>query len=299
MPLEIYRNPFLGNIVDRLCTYDVLSGRCTENSLLKEAMAQYFWEQYFAKITYSKIRKLFFESGSTIAYLSSEFSTCLSTTAGQQHLTEWDITTNNALTLLDFVLSTNINISVFPYGPPEKRYGATFGGIRALPEAPPPTKNEKLIPQEKKVVDTIARSMRKLGLQLLLATTSGLELSPDSALRGPHIGSYYNKLFKRALFTAGLPTVLFLDETKVKLPFKEGYCHAVCDPGMPFDELCQSLPFALCIGCSSKKKREELLEKIRPLGFVHVDPERKIRGCWPLIAKNSLFTEFIEQPRGE
>lgn len=294
LPPQIDRNEFIRTIVERLSTYDVLSRRCEENADLKKTMAQYFWDQYFAKITNKGTRKLFFESGSTIAHLSSEFAARLSTPAGQQHLGQWHITTNNVLTYLHFALFLSIRVKIVPYGPPEDRYGATFGEIRLLPEAPPPTENEALIPQELEVVETIAALMReKLELELVLATTSGLELSPDSAFRGPHIGSYYNKLFKRAMLAARLPTVMFLDESKFMLPFKLGHCHAVCDPEMPFDELCRSFPFALCIGCGSKNRREEILETIRPLGFEHVDPEREYSGCWPLVAKNLLFTQFM------
>ncbi len=293
LPPEVAQNEFIRDIVRKLSTYNVLSRRCTENPLLKSSMAEYFWAQYFARITNMGTRQLFFESGSTVAYLSSAFSNWLSTPAGQQHLQDWKITTNNVLTYLDFVLSKSVWTELVPYGPPEERYGATFGDIALLPESPPPTKPETLEPEEKKATEAMARLLKKLGLQLVLAATSGLELTPDSQFRGPHIGSYYNKLFKRAILSAGIPTVIFLDETKILKPFKVGYCHSVCDADMPFEQVCESLPLALCIGCGSAETREEMIEKIAPLGFEHVDPAREYSGCCPLMAKNQLFQEFI------
>lgn len=64
---------------------------------------------------------------------SSEFSKRLSTSAGQQVVNDFRIFTNNILTYLELVLTKNVDISLKPYGPPEKRYGATFGDLTKLP----------------------------------------------------------------------------------------------------------------------------------------------------------------------
>lgn len=209
-------------------------------------------------------------------------------------MNEWKIRTNNILTYLDFVLSVPVRTKLVPYGPPEKKYGATFGEITELSEAAPPTKNEPLTREEEDVVTTMADVLKSGGERvLLLAAASGIELSEDSGFRGPHIGSYYNKLFKRAILTTGLPVVLFVDESKVPAEFLVGKCHAVCGPDMEFEDVCKSVPLAFCVGCASREGRDAVIGQLKPLGFVYVDPAREYKGCWPLIATNRLFEEFI------
>lgn len=295
LPKEIDDNEFIRNIVMQLSTYDVFSARCAQNALLKETMASYFWDQYEARITNLGIRRLFFESGSTIAYLSTEFKNRLSRPAGRKRIGEWKIRTNNISTYLDFVLSTTLRTTLVPYGPPERKYGATFGEITELPEAAFPTENKPLTREEEDAVHTIINVLKSPEEpSVFLMTSSALELSENSDFRGPHVGSYYNKLFKRAILGTQEPTVLFLDESKVPAEFRIGYCHAVCGPGMKFEEICRSLPLAFCVGCASCEGRNTIMGQLKQLGFGYVEPAREYKGCWPLIAKNQPFKERIE-----
>jgi Domain of unknown function (DUF4062) len=297
--VAVGNNPFLRDIIDRLKGYSVLADRCTKHSHLKRGMAAYFRHQCLASIIDSGFRDLFFESGSTVAYLSAEFSRWLSTQTGQKYFEEWHIRTNNILTYLHFVLTKNIKLELFPYGPPERRYGATFGDIAKLPRYPAPGRWELPASAQaavEEMADSLTRNSRRT---LFLATASGLDLDKETPI-GPHVGDYFNKLFKRAIFSTKCPVVLFLDEWKLSEPYNNLHCFPVCDSSMSWQELCESVPLALCIGTESAVKRAQIIDQIGPFGFEHVDPidpmnpEKKYEGCWPLLASNRLFGEHIE-----
>jgi hypothetical protein len=239
-------NPFMREIVEQLKHYDVLSERILEQSDLKAGVARFFWDQCLAQIIDSKYFHLFFESSSTIAYVSSEFNSRLSTMAGQKHLGDWVIRTNNILTYLLISLTRNVELQFMPYGPPEAKYGATFGPIGELTTYPAPGPLE-LPKAAKRALQEVQEKFSKLPENtLILATASGLDLK-DQVWQGPHVGSYHNQLFKRVLLQAGRPVVLFLDETKVRLPFNPEHCFLVCEPQRPWRRICEETPLAVCV----------------------------------------------------
>lgn len=290
---DIHRNKFIRKIVNKLNEYHILSERCTDREpLAKEVMASYFWDYYLAKIVELGIKNLFFESGSTIVYLSTEFSSRLEEPAGGKLISEWRIFTNNILTYLEFVLFRNIHVDLVPFGPPDETYGATFGEIASLVKYPPPEEPRKLTKAEKEAVEKLANQLLPdKDTSLFLATASGIDLDKNSTFPGPHVGSYYNKLVKRAILSANCPVVLFLDESKVPYPFIVGRCFPVCDPDKTWDEVCKSVPLALCIGTSTQEKREEVIKEIEPFGFNPITIAREYKKHWPLMASNNLFHE--------
>lgn len=296
LPEIIAKNKLMQDIVARLGDYSVLAQRMATNPELKEGAARCFWDHYHAKLCDLEIHDLFFESGSSITALATDFERRLRTQAGRATLDAWRIKTNNIIAFLHFALNSKVRVTLTPYGPPETRYGATFGDIANLVEAPAPTENKALTHKEQEIVDKIAgQLLPRYATSLFLATTSALDLSLDSQFRGPHVGSYYNKLFKRAIFTANLPIVLFLDESKVPASFEVGHCHPVCGPGMEWERVCDSNPVAFCVGARTEGGRDHIADLLRPLGFDYRDPVGKYDGCWPLIVKNALFTKYLNE----
>ncbi len=295
----ISQDPFMRDIVDRLTNYNLLTKRCTTNEDSKIGMAYYFIQHYMADILDSGIRDLFFESGSTIAYVSSQFLSKWSNTAtGQTYLNEWNVRTNNILTYLQAVLTKNIKISLHPYGPPEKRYGATFGKIASLPRYPAPGP-EKLPPLAEKTVDEVASSLIADGrAPLFLATASGLDLDGYNPL-GPHVGDYYNTLFKLAIFRTKRPVILFFDQTKLAETYNEEHCYSICKYIDNWTTICSSYPLAICIGTENLENRNEIIGKLARLGLTNVSSidrtkcEKRYKGSWPLIASNDVFADTI------
>ncbi|TEU18886.1 MAG: DUF4062 domain-containing protein [Anaerolineales bacterium] len=176
-------NPFFKRFVDRLNAFDVLSMRTISKvPHLKRAIADYFLDQYLGRMIESGVRNLFFESGSSIAFLSEAFIERLREDWMLEVYRDLNIQTNNILTHLDFVLSEYIRIEMYPYGPPEAKYGATFGPLTTIPRREPPTRPRLLSKKAREVVGEIRARLTKRYKDhgVILMTASGIELSEES-----------------------------------------------------------------------------------------------------------------------
>ncbi len=69
----VSQNPFFERFVRRLDSFQILSRRTVTFGDQKEMIANFFWDTMLPRLPVSGVRRLFFESGSTIAYLSYEF----------------------------------------------------------------------------------------------------------------------------------------------------------------------------------------------------------------------------------
>ena len=263
---QIERNPFLNNILERIRGFSTLTGRFETESEAKGALSRCFWDLMFGRIRRSGYRALFFESGSTLTYVSEGFRQKVDEAGGGSEK-EWEITTNNAMALLQLLLHTNIDANPLPSGRPENYYGAMFGS--ALLEYPEthPMKPRALYPTEQKAVGQLARLLRQgSSKRLFLATASGLDLDhQQKQFRGPHIGSHPNMLFKRAIFQTRQPVILFLTERKVGAKFNDGRCYPVFGPDHPWEHVLREYPLALCIGYHSQspgKLRQMIEDKL-------------------------------------
>ncbi|MEE4312412.1 MAG: DUF4062 domain-containing protein [candidate division KSB1 bacterium] len=295
----VAKNPFLREIVESLKEYGRLAGRLIENEKQKKAMALYFWDRCLADIIEHKYNKIFFESGSTIVYTSSELLSLLQTPMGRKFSEVLKITTNNILTYLQFVLTHNVDIMLTPYGPPENIYGATFGNFTSLPNHSAPGPDKLSDEAEDSIYEMVKLIGKKEERILLLVTASGLNLCNEDFPLGHHVGSYYNMLFKKSLIRSNCPLVIFLDSSKLKIEFDPCHCFAVCSDSESWKDVCKRNPIALCIGADSESKRNEIIDQIIPFGFVHIDPidSKKDYGAWPILARNQKFHDIFPLPK--
>jgi len=287
----VSENPFFQRFVDRLNAFDVLSDRCVSKvPHLKRAIANFFLDMYLARIIDAGVRNLFFESGSSIAFLSEAFVKRLLEDWMRKVSPDLRIQTNNILTYLDFVLSERIQVELYPYGPPEKKYGATFGPLTAVPEREYPTHPRLLSKAAREAIEEICDWLIKhyKDRGIILMAASGVDLSKESEFPGLHVGSYYNKLFKRAILAAACPTIIFLDETKMPQEFKIGKCFSVCDEEMTWSSVCQTNPLAIAVATSTKEKAKELERLSSELTLCHVEAKYEDT-CCTLIASNEHF----------
>lgn len=293
-------NPFFKRFVDRLNSFDVLSRRTIYKvPRLKRAIAGYFLDQYLGRMIQSGIRNLFFESGSSIAFLSETFIERLTEDWMREVYRELNIQTNNILTYLDFVLSEHIRTELYPYGPPEAKYGATFGPLTTIPKLQPPTSPRPLAKKARKVVGEVRDRLieRYQDHGVILMTASGIDVSKGNEFPGPHVGSYYNKLFKRALLESACPTVIFLDEIKVP-PVKEfeiGECFSVCDEEMSWSKVCQTNPLAIAIAASTEERAKELEQLLNTMNLCNIEAKHyhyDEEMAYTLIACNENFQDL-------
>jgi hypothetical protein len=237
----------------------------------KQILGEAFWKVMFGRIKRCGYHSLFFESGSTIAFVSDDFEKKLRQSEGASgENSKWRITTNNAITLLQLLLHTHLDVSPRPAGAPEDYYGAMFDDILLRDPENQPQFPRPLFPAEKKAV---ARTVQTLQLdghkRLYLATASGLDFDHSQThFRGPHVGSHPNMLFKRAIFSTKQPIVLFLTASKLSKRFEVGNCYPVFGPDHSWHHAAQTCPLAVCVGYQfddAEKGRQELAETKRRL----------------------------------
>jgi hypothetical protein len=303
LPPGVGRNSFIRRILESISRFDTLSRRCTDaHPKLKDAMAQHWWNSYKAPIGKAGIHNLFFESGSTIAYVAERFRDYLGTTRGGLDRPHWRIQTNNILVYLEYILSEHLNIELVPHGPPEEKYGATFGPLREEVEWLPPENAIALSQQDLRAAEAVERLagdvLPRQTKTIILATASGLEEASHPQFPGPHVGTYYNKLVKRALLQSGHPVVLFLDESKIapfgaKGKFVVGKCHPICDPDWSWHKASHEAPVALCIGAGTKPAIDKIVEAFEAQQTWKAERPREYASGWAVIIKNRVFSETL------
>ncbi len=301
---EVGRNPFIQSVVSKLNEFEKLSHRCVEERAnLKEAMGQYFWDNLgYEFVLKHGIRNLYFESGSTIAYVSSEFG---KSDTFKNHRGEWQIRTNNILSYLQFVLFEDVQVDLCPHGPPENKYGGTYGVLAKLDKPGWPAENRPLAEIQPKAIAAIrelaAQIVPSSASALILGAASGLELDQDSNFPGPHAATFVNKLVKRALLETGHPIVMFLDEEKISPAhpggkFHVGKCHHVCDPDLSWKDVCAKFPIAICVGASSKEKLDVIVSSLAAAGLTKISHYQECgeKGrSWVTVVRNNPFDEAL------
>jgi hypothetical protein len=173
------------------------------------------------------------------------------------------------------------------------------GTIHCFPSAPPPQTNGHYRAAKQNYPDTpnVPRFLGGTSL-LILATASGLEQSTHAEFPGPHVGTYRNRLLKRALLMSGHPVVLFFDESKIaphgtKGPFRIGECHSVCDPEMAWNDLVQKQPLALCVGASSEDGIQRVVRTLKAQGPWKAGALREYAAAWCTVLENAVFNERL------
>jgi uncharacterized protein DUF4062 len=300
---EIEKNYFLRKLLDRFYRFSTLTKRLDKEPSEKKILGEAFWSIMLGRIKRHGFVNMFFESGSTLAYVADEFEKKVKET-GESGV--WKITTNNAIVLLQLLLYTHIDVVPRPAGAPEDYYGAMFDHMLLRNPENAPQIPRALFPHEKEAVQSTRHTLQASGRKrLYLSTASGLDLDhKDTHFRGPHVGSHPNMLFKRAIFSTGQPVVLFLTSPKLKKRFEIGRCFPVFGPDLPWDSVCREHKLAICIGyglesagsletLSEEKNRikNELRQLLEDFNFNYAELELDYGGV--IIIANAGFEEIL------
>ena len=313
------RNEFIVDIVDQLKNFSLLYERCTQDTSQKKILSEHFREEYLDKIINNKV-SLFFESGSTVAYVARELSKTLENVVeikGTQ--ANIHISTNNVLAFLQLWLNTRIPCTTFPWSPPtDDSYGALYGALDKIEPKKPSyaceeidTYARKEIERLKKTPFTITELKRPT---LILATASGLQTNhkkydlkfpdgTDSKIRnylneqvkcclGPHVGSYKNKIFKRFLYEIKIPIMFFITSSKINRDIDIGKCHFIHDNSFTWEEFYTNYPVAFCVG-SKQNSVSKYIDIFQQLGFQLLKGNTYLADT-SFIARNDLFIETYE-----
>jgi len=308
---QISENKFLVRELMRMREFSTVGERVTIDRTSKEIQAQVFWETMMGPIRRCGYTNLFFESGSTLAYVSESFENFV--LKNDKETGSWCVWTNNVWTLLQLLLYTDVDIRRFPpFAPdPVDKYGAIFPREWHPLKERPPSKPRKLYQNETDAVKEMKEKIHQFGEKtFFLATTSGWDLDHElNDFRGPHVGSHPNMLFKRALFTIERPVVIFLTAEKLGDPFEQGKCFPIFGPDEPLGEALKKYPLALCVGydqtMQSPTRRllspEVRRERNNPSNIMKIFIElnfnviytEKVGKAGAIIAGNSAFQKLL------
>lgn len=265
-------NAFLMRIMDRVVRFRTTGGRLDKEHNAKKAAADMFWDTMMSSLVRKNYLDVFIESGSSLAYVSEALEKRL-----ERHNT-WNISTNNALSLLQLLLFTDLVIRRNPpVAPdPDDPYGAIFTSKCKQAHEEPPIKPRKLFQNEMEAILEIIDLLKsKEKNQIFLATASGWDFGHKVVeFHGPHVGSHPNMLFKRAIFMTNQPVVLFLSRHKVDPVFHESrfkcrtdkekfenemrYCYPIFGEELTLIDVLQNTPLAICIGYELENDEKDM-----------------------------------------
>ena len=332
--LRVYaRNPIVRELVQRIGQFTTVEGRLSEASPKKDALAKAFRDLHGDHVQ-RRFEKVFFESGSTVTFVAKYLADKLPTRAPiddqpQQPL----VTTNNVMAFLYLWLCSGVVCRPEPETPPtlHERYGAMLGSLTnrtrdpdySLP--PLPDFDREAVEQIEQLRKSFLLGIAKPERCIILAAASGLQISEkitairpriteicksdvpvtDERLldtlrkcRGFHVGSYENKLFKRCLYRTGIPTVVFIHDSKIDCPIEVGKCHFLCDRGEPWTQFASVHPLSLWVACDADTCEvvKSKLTKHMPEGwhFITYGPASE----YPIvIGHNSEFRKACDENR--
>ncbi len=323
------RNKFIVDIVKKLGSFTKLDFRMGQEAPKKRAVGEMFKYEFWHLIRESGV-SLFFESGSTLAYLSEVLAKELKIHAVPQRINQEPnnrLLTNNIAVLLNFMLNHGVPCGYFPWSPPVEPYGASYGKINYLEDQYPDYELPVLGELANNVLKDLSYTDYSISAlkrpALLLGAISGIQLTDDYKIKwpedgnysqeskdkqktiiekckGPHTGSYYNKLFKRYMYGTQIPTILFFHDTKIDCEIEIGKCHFIFDAkaeegGIRWIDFVARYPLAMIIGCgvNSIDRYQQYLEE---LGF-DVKISNKPEYPKALLAQNDQFKIEIEKIR--
>ncbi len=268
-------NEIVKETIQRLGQFKFVDPRLSIAKEKKLALARAF-KQLHGEHIGNQWRKVFIESGSTLAYVAKELAPQLLKMGARP---ERRIITNNALAYLYLWLCAGVLCHPEPEGPPDNKYGGMFGALTARDRSPD-YRQPALECYDPEAVELIQQmSIDVFGepedntRSILLGTASALQLSKDvkteggavaplglSECRGFHGGSYENRLFKRCMYLSKIPAYIFMHDEKINWPVNPGFCHFLCDSGYPWNTFIANYPLSLWIACETNTVDKVLRE---------------------------------------
>jgi hypothetical protein len=317
----VSHNRFLVDVVGAMAKFDSLVPRVRDDASEKEAAASFFADKYLQAFLSKHTAlgqeraterngsgnpaSLFFESGSTVAYVANVVGSRL-----RELRDPVRISTNNVLAYLIFWLVHRVQCSLFPWGPPEQLYGAVFGPINdkvpfaKTPSFPPEPLNRDDREAIEMLLNDYYSPAKWTTPALMLCALSGLQLIKDPAISdclGPHVGSPRNKVFKRFMYQTGLPMMLFLTEKKINSDVDKKKCHFILEqePGetalcLSWESFLKNRAVAFCVGSENLPARVKAATvAFEDLGLKIIRADHKTSHT-AFIARNQKFIDEFE-----
>jgi hypothetical protein len=311
-------NEFVLDTVAQLHSFRELYERCSYQRDEKRALARFFRERYSDIVINNRV-SLFFESGATLAHVARELAEPLRgfvriEEGGRPNI---QISTNNVLAYLQFWLISRVPCTTFPWGPPsEHTYGASYGGLEKIEQRRPAYDGSPIDETARREIDRLLTAPFTLTSRtpmLLLGAVTGLQLSDElnlsfredldsetreglvkqlSGCRGPHVGSYHNKIFKRFMYATNLPIVICITADKINCEVRVGESHFILDNEAHWQEFYRNHPVAFCVGCD-RRQRSAAMGAFEEMGY-EIDASPDTEPTTAFIARNDAFRSRFE-----
>lgn len=274
---SVSRNEIVKDVARQLDAFQDIEPRLSIEKDKKKALAEAFVMLHGGHIESGHFSQIFLESGSTITYVAKALSTRLPRTSSGRPA----VVTNNAFAYLYLWLAGRVFCHPVPEGPPDEKYGGMYGRLTHVNRQPdysgmPLSEFHADAP---KLIQEVRRDIFGKEVSprtLLLAASSGLQVSdqvnaiyprtcPEDPVRsmdnldivaeigrcrGFHGGSYKNKLLKRCLYLAKIPTIVFIHDIKLDCPIEVGKCHFFCDSEYTWNNVMSEHPLSIWVGCN-------------------------------------------------
>lgn len=306
-------NIFVLDMIDNINSFEKLDERCSIDVNEKETLAKYFREVFLNVIISQKL-SLFFESDSCPAFVAKEIGSATkfakAVLRSKEEKTQ-KLYTNNILAFLELWMNDHLPVSMLPNSSPKEQYGASYGILDDLIDEgrTPDYDRQDLDEHAKKAINELRHSADAIPAEeniLLICSISGVQISEKHRLDseidddlllslikqcyGFHAGSYKNIVFKRYLYSTGLPIVMTITSSEIDMEIIPGRCHFIFDKTYKWEDFYQDHPLAFCIGCSNKK-RNDVIDTFESLGF---EVRSKIYNEHSgIIANNAKFKDKI------
>jgi len=296
------KNPFVLKTVTSLNQYKKLDLRCNIGVKQKQAISK-FLRQYFLDKIIDGSYSVFFESGSTTAYIASEFGESKRFIDNFSKLSR-DSTgrlyTNNILAYLELWVNVRLPITMFPQSSPCEPYGASYGVLEYMIDETTPCFGQ--CPIDSYAKNAIIKlhesesSLSKAENLIMFGAISGIQVSNNHKIQetaqsdfdetvmgdikkcfGFHVGGYKNKIFKRYLIETNHPLVVSVNRNKIDMEIDPNKCHFIFDEEKTWIDFCKNHPLALCVGCETEdiSEVEEILGKCNCTNIVKLSNPSK------------------------
>jgi len=317
---SLSENEFLRDTLTAIRSFKKLYARTSTNVDAKVRAAEFLAQRYHARMASSDTKGIFFESGSSVAYIVKSLPQSLwkNIKFGKEGEPNKHISTNNTLVYLMLWLNIGVPCTLFLWGLPEETYGASFGPVGVLDPRAPAYDGMGLNTRARSAIKNLGDAglaLNRDNTSLIIATASGLQLSENHILEGdenfdipddlkiavnkcfgPHVGSYNNKVFKRYLYETQLPIMLIFDSTKIDSVIDIRKCHFIFDKELPWHNVMENNPLAFCVGCQTEELDKLKTAIQKETGGFNVITTPKSHPYSALIARNSAFMkEFPEE----
>ena len=284
-PFE-YHGPILRRVWKGIDLDGALSRRILHNVALKQRSVEVFCDRYLAAFVSAGVKRIFIESGSTMALLGD----ALAQSIKGFRRGDFSIITNNAATFLDFTFR-GLNVTLFPPGEVDPFYGATFGSLSQLKPRPPGTPTDTA--EEQLLLTRLKNEITGAAgrIDLVCISSSGLSPHPRNIVEMT-VGSYYNLLMKRGLLSLTCPIACFVDGTKW-MPPKGRSDYQVFNQALTPADVLAKRPFVLISSFTESEKCDQFASYFEKLEAGTVDISTGTHHLRTVVFANSKFNSSI------